>query len=185
MAKNTGIKLNRCMEGFKKYIESLADMAYYISEDPTGPSPMEAIEDVVDIGKTMDLVDTILGASKMFLMLKPTLKSNLDALVALHNALKHPKKMKYWKQLASSVGNVGKLTLANPLVLFPTISPLLATLSPANQAVIIGALKILSSFYFYATTLADKGVDNEKIQEIIEKFKPFLPDTGQSQSKKS
>ena len=185
MTKNTGIKLNICMEGFKKYIESLADMAYYISEDPEGPSPMEAIEDVVDIGKTMDLVETILGASKMFLMLKPTLKSNLDALVAMQNALRHPKKMKYWKQLASSLGNVGKLTLANPLVLFPSISPVLSTLSPANQAIVIGALKVLSSFYFYATVLADKGVNNEKIQEILEKFRPLLPDTGQNQSKKS
>lgn len=183
MTKNTGIKLNICMEGFKQYIESFADMAYYMSEDPEGPSPLEAIQDVFDVKKAIKIVDLLLGASKMFHMLPPTLKSNLDALVAMQNALRHPKKMKYWKQLASSLGNVGKLTLANPLVLFPSISPVLSTLSPANQAIILAALKVISSTYFYLTSLSDNGVNNPQLQELLQKIKPLLPDTGQNQSK--
>ena len=183
MTKNTGIKLNICMEGFKQYIESFADMAYYMSEDPEGPSPLEAIQDVFDVKKAIKIVDLLLGASKMILMLKPTLRNNLESLAHLQKALRHPKKLKYWKDFALSAGNVGKLALANPLVLFPSVSPLLTGLSPTNQAIILGALKVISSTYFYLTSLSDNGVNNPQLQELLQKIKPLLPDTGQNQSK--
>lgn len=170
------------MQGFKEFF---SDMAFHMSQDPDGPSALEAIQDVFDINKTIKIIDLILGASKMILMLKPTLKTNLDILENLGQALRHPKKSKYWKKLARSIANSGKLTLANPLVLFPAITPAIASLSPSNQAIVLGTLKVLSSTYFYLTALADKGVENPAINELLAKIKPLLTDTGLNQSDKS
>jgi hypothetical protein len=69
--------IHNYMQGFKEFF---SDMAFHMSQDPDGPSALEAIQDVFDINKTIKIIDLILGASKMILMLKPTLKSNLDIL---------------------------------------------------------------------------------------------------------
>jgi hypothetical protein len=170
------------MHGFKEFIESYADVASYMGHD--GPSPLEAVNDVADYKKIIKLADFILGTSKMILMLKPTLKSNIDVAYDLRKVMRSPKKIKYWKSLAKSVGQSSKLALANPLVLFPTISPFLAALDPSKQAIVLGALKALSTAYFYLTSLANSDIENEKVKEILNRIKPMLPDMYDQNSKK-
>jgi hypothetical protein len=171
------------MQGFKYFIESYADFAAELGH--SGPTPIEAVNDVVDYKKIIKLADFVLGTSKMILMLKPTLKSNIDVAYDLRKVMRSPKKIKYWKQLAKSVSQSSKLALANPLVLFPTISPFLAALDPTKQTIILGALKALSTTYFYLTSLANSDVENEKIKEILNRIKPFLPDIYDQKNKQS
>jgi hypothetical protein len=163
------------MHGFKDFIESYADAGYFLAQEPE-ISPLEAIEDVYDYRKIIKLADFISGASKMILMLKPTLYANIQVANNLRKVLRHPKKSKHWKDLASSVAKTGKLTLANPLVLFPAISPMIAGMEPVKQGIILGALKAISTVYFYITSLASQDISNEKVKEILEKIKPLLPD---------
>jgi hypothetical protein len=171
------------MQGFKHFIESYADYAYHIGQDLEGPSPLDAVSDVADYKKIVKLADFLIGASKMILMVKPTLKSNIEVAYDLKDVLRHPKKSKYWAKLAKSVAKSSKLTLANPLMLFPTIMPVISSMPASKQAIILGALKAVSTIYFYITSLADQDIDNAKVREILKKIKPLLPDIYDQNSK--
>jgi len=174
------------MQGFKNYIESYADFADLISQNPEGPSPFGAVKDLIneksinDVKKILKIIDMVVGMGKMIGMVPITLKRKLDVLYYLGKVARHPKKAKYWQELASSLAQVGKLTAANPLVLFPAISPLIANLEPEKQGLIIGALKVLSSTYFYISTLADQEYNNKKLQDLFKMLKPLLPDMKSS-----
>jgi len=173
------------MQGFKIYIESYADYAFHISQDLQGPSPLEAMQDVADFKKIVNLADFFIGASKMILMIKPTLKSNLDVAYDLKELLRHPKKTKNWSKLAKSVAKSSKLTLANPLMLFPTIMPIISSMPANKQAIILGGLKAISTIYFYISSLADQDIDNAKLKEILKKIKPLLPDIYDQKNKQA
>lgn len=174
------------MHGFKNYIESYADFADFISQSPEGPSPFGAVKDLVsekaisDVKKILKIIDLVVGMGKMIGMVPTTLRKKLDVLYYLGKVARHPKKAKYWQGLASSLAQVGKLTAANPLVLFPAISPLIASLDPGKQGLVIGALKVLSSTYFYLSTLADQEYSNKKLQDLFKILKPLLPDMKSS-----
>ncbi len=164
------------MQGFKSYIESYSDFAYYASEDPSGPSIYDALQDVFDVKKALKGIDFVLGASKMLLMLKPTLRAKLDVLQKIKDLMLDPKDKSKWIAAGKAVGATAKLTAANPLLLFPAITPLVQDLSPTQQAVVLGIIKFLSSTYFYLSSLAEQNIDNEKLQALMDKIKPLLPD---------
>lgn len=169
------------MLGFKEFFESYTDFAQYISEDPKGPSIYEAIYDIADYKKMLKAIDLILGASKMILMLKPTAKANLDALAKIYEILSNPSNKNTWIKLGKALGESGKLTAANPLVLFPMITPLISELPASKQAILYSLIKFLSSSYFYLTQIADQNIDNEKLQKLVSSIKPLLPDTNYGQ----
>ena len=166
------------MQGFADFIESYTDFAQFISEDPKGPSIYEAMYEVFDYKKALKAIDLILGASKMILMLKPNARANLDVLKKIYEILKNPYEKKTWVKLGKALGESGKLTAANPLVLFPMITPIISELPASKQAILYSLIKFLSSTYFYLTQIADKNVDNEEIQKLIKAIKPLLPDTN-------
>jgi len=171
------------MDGFKKYIESYGELADILGATVGGPSPIQAVQDLVDapkftsLPKLLKFIDLIVGASKMVGMVPPTYKNSLDILYYLSRILRHPKKFIYWKEFAKKVAEVGKLTAANPLLLFPAVTPILKNLEPNKQAVVITALKVLSSIYFYLASAADKVGEKDKLGEIFKHLKPFLPHT--------
>lgn len=169
------------MLSFKEFLESYTDFANYISEDPQGPSIYEAMYDVFDYKKAIKAIDLILGASKMILMLKPTAKANIDALTKIYEILTNPSDKNTWLKLGKALAESGKLTAANPLVLFPMITPLISELPASKQAILYSLIKFLSSTYFYLTQMADQNIDNEKLQKLISTIKPLLPDTNYGQ----
>ena len=169
------------MLGFKDFIESYTDFVQFSSEDPHGPSIYEAMYDIFDYKKALKAIDLILGASKMILMLKPTARANLDVLAKIYEILRSPSDKNTWLKLGKALGESGKLTAANPLVLFPVISPLISELPASKQAILYSLVKFLSSTYFYLTQIADQNADNEKLQKLISTIKPLLPDTNYGQ----
>ena len=175
------------MQDFKNFIESYTDFAIEISKDMEGPSHFQAVKDIVSedpkIAKYISMVDAILGMSHMLALLPPTYKTNLQVLFALKNVLKHPKKMKHWRSLGYQLWKSGKLIVANPLIFISMATPAFAFLPAQKQAIILGSLKIISSIYFYLSSLAKAGEGNEAIKSVLEKIQFALPEIDEDKRK--
>lgn len=175
------------MQNFKHFIESYTDFAIEISKDLQGPSHFHAVQDIIsddaNLKKYISMVDAVLGMSHMLALLPPTYKTNLQVLLALKNVLRHPKKIKYWRSLGYQLWKSGKLIVANPLIFISMASPAFAFLPAQKQAIILGSLKIISSIYFYLSSLAKAGESNEAIKSVLEKIQFALPEIDEDKRK--
>lgn len=176
------------MIGFNKYFnESLTDFALEISKDPSGPSFADAVKDIIsgapNVEKYLSMVNSILGVSHMISLVPATYKSNLQILLALKNILENPKKVKNWKKLGYYLWKSGKLTVANPLIFMPMVSPMVAFLPMHKQAILLGALKALSTIYSYLSMLANEGKGGDSVQQALNKIKFALPEIDEEKRK--
>lgn len=169
------------MRGFDLFFnESLTDFAIEAGMDIHGPSILQAVEDLIsdkpNVQKYASMIDTILGLSHMLSLVKPTYKTNLQILFALKDVLKHPKKTKYWKKLGYYLWKSGKLTVANPLIFMPMVTPMVSFMPIDKQAIALGSIKFISTIYSYLSSLADNGKGGEAVQTALQKIKFALPD---------
>lgn len=176
------------MNGFNKYFnESLTDFAIEISRSPNDPSFIDAVKDIIsdtpNVEKYLSMVNSILGVSHMISLVPATYKSNLQILLALKDILKHPKKIKNWKKLGYYLWKSGKLTVANPLIFMPIVSPVVALLPIHKQAILLGALKAVSTVYSYLSMLANEGKGGDSVQQALSKIKFALPEIDEEKRK--
>jgi hypothetical protein len=165
------------MIGFKQYFdESYADMASHISGDEISAVKEILSDNKETIDKYVNVVDMIVGMSHMVGLIKPTFENNIKIIRNFADVLRHPKKLKYWKKLASSLATSGKLTLANPLMLMPMVMPALSFLPLHKQAVVAACIKIISTTYFYLSMLAQKDIKYEFLKKRLEDIRTILPE---------
>lgn len=127
--------------------------------------------------KGMNKLDKILGFKKSLLLAIPTYRAKINFLSAVYKLSRHPKKLVYWQEVLSSLTELSKLGLMNPMVAVPAaISVAHAAGLKDNDAFVLASSKLLSTTYFYLETLANimKNSSNEKLRETASSVAKLL-----------
>jgi hypothetical protein len=97
----------------------------------------------------------------------------------VYNLSRHPKKISSWSEVLSSLAELSKLGLMNPMIAVPSAMAFTKGLGVKDQDVLVALLtKTLSTSYFYLETISSimKNSDNEKIKQIANSiYKILLP----------
>lgn len=120
------------------------------------------------ISTGLNKIDKILGFKKSILLAIPTYKAKINFLTAVYNLSRHPKKIAYWQEVFSSLVELSKLGLMNPIVAVPAaLSVAHSAGMKENDAFVVATSKLLSTTYFYLETLANvmKNSSNEKLRD--------------------
>ena len=160
---------------FRQYIESYAEMGYHLGTDNVFESiPLiisdEDIQTAAQYGKSslnfLEKLDKIIGMKKMFLMLGPTYNVLINSGLALSKVARHPKKLSSWIQLRDDAVELAKLAAMNPLIAGP-IAMGVSNLSGFGdrQELIVIMTKIISSMYFYLSTVV-RMMENSKLDQV-------------------
>jgi hypothetical protein len=181
------------MQGFKSFFEyGFADMAFYQGHGDVRDAleilgiSTSSYDKIVDAGaayaskflKTIEKIDKIIGIKKTILLNVPTYKAKINFLTNVYKLSRHPKKIKSWVDLLSSLEEFSKLGLMNPLIAVPTAISAAHFAGVSDQDALVAAFtKITSAAYFYLDSMVSvfKNSQNIKIKEVAEKIAKLLP----------
>jgi hypothetical protein len=187
--------VNKSMKTFAQYIREYgyADMALYQAHGDIRDAleslglATEKYDKVMDVTsvmgdkvfKTLNKIDKLIGFKKSLLLTVPTFKAKINFLKAVYNLSRHPKKISSWSEVLSSLAELSKLGLMNPMIAVPSAMAFTKGLGVKDQDVLVALLtKTLSTSYFYLETISSimKNSDNEKIKQIANSiYKILLP----------
>ncbi len=180
------------MRGFKNFCnESFADMAFYQSHGDIRDAieslglDTEKYDKLVDssaklAGKLLNgikKIDDYVGIKKSLLLTIPTYRAKIQFLSAVYNLSRHPKKLSHWQDVLTSLTELSKLGLMNPMLAVPSAIAAAHSLGiKENDALVATMSKLLSTSYFYLDTMAQilKNSRNEKIAEVASTVSKIL-----------
>ena len=178
---------------FRKYIESYADMGFYMGSNNILDAWEELaaekhIKKALSYGKETlkiaEKLDKFIGMKKMLLLLGPTTHVLVSSGISLSKILNEPKKISNWIELKDQFIELVKLAAINPLIAGPAAIGLAhLTGFAANQESILLVAKLASSIYFYLESIL-KIMQTSKLdyvkkiaESLKDKLKIVMPKT--------